>query len=163
VRKLVIDFELTVLWPLLVFALIVLLNSVLAWRSPGSNKYFWERSSEERQQEQEERRWRAKGLGWLSAVLVLLVGAVLVAGDTVKLHVAGLAWPALQFISAITFIITIPVAWNYARTSDRLRLAICLLVLLLTAASTEHFFHQTINAQHAICPHCTDDDERPDE
>ena len=162
-RNLVIDFELTVLWPLLAFALIVLLNSVLAYHSPGLDQYFGEKSPEELRQQKEERKWRAKFLAWLSGFLVLILSTVLMVRDPIKLYVASQVWPVLQIISVLTFFITIPAAWIYARSSDRLKLAICLLVLLFTAASTEHFFHQTINARHAICPHCSDDDDRPDD
>jgi hypothetical protein len=54
-------------------------------------------------------------------------------------------------------------AWHYARKPDWLRCGVCLLVILMSAASTEHFSHQKTNSHRAICPHCSDDDsEQPD-
>ncbi len=82
--------------------------------------------------------------------------------DRWKVAIALSFWNASQYISFTAFIIAIIAAWYYASKLDGLRVGICLLVMLLAAASAEHFIHQTINAQHQVCPDC-DDSDRPDD
>ncbi len=83
--------------------------------------------------------------------------------DGFKVFVAEGLWDILYIISAVSFVVSIPAAWHYAKESNWLKFGICLLVMLMAAASTEHFVHQKINAGNVNCPHCSDDDDRPDD
>jgi ABC-type uncharacterized transport system permease subunit len=98
----------------------------------------------------------------LSGLAFAALCAAMLMPDTWKAVAGYLLWTALLFASFVSFIIAISMAWHYAKKSDRMRFGICLLVMLLAAASAEHFFHQRMNAQHINCPHCGDDDERTD-
>lgn len=166
-RSLVIDFYLTVLFPLVIFALLVLWNSVRVYRWP-SRRLYEHRPIEQGEelvalkQLRSEEKWQAKGLIWISGIALLLSCAVIPMGDHWKLNIAYFAWRALQFVGAISFIIAALMAWDYVEKQERLKLLACLLAMLMAAASTLHFFHQAINAEHVICPDCSDDDERPD-
>lgn len=163
-RNLVFDFEVTILWPLILVSIVVLWSSIRTYRWPSDE--WWERPNldehekyaEWEQRRREEKR-KAQEVAWFSVAALVVTCAVMLFRDGWKTQVAYLAWKGLEFISFISFIITFFMAWHYARKVDRLRLGICMLAMLLAAASTEHFFHQTINAGHIACPHCSDHDE----
>ena len=192
-RKIVIDFEFTVLWPLILFVLIVLWNSIRTYLRPSAEREYWlpsenrghEFAENDAQQKVNDARWhlrdaewelgelewkqrrheekrKAKNLAWVSAIVLAVLCTVMSLGDKWKAPISEPAWDAVGFISALAFIITIPVAWDYARKLDWLRLAACLLTMLITAASYEHSLHQSMNAHHANCPRCTDDDQPDD-
>ena len=194
-HKVVTDFEFTVLWPCIVFAIAVLLASILTYLQPSEERQYW-RPSEERghyefaendaQRKVNDARWhlrdaewelrefewkylrsqerrKAKDFIWVSAITLVLLCVVMLIGDKWKADISELAWKALMYVSALSFFITIPVAWSYARQLKWLRLGACLLVLLVSAAGCEHCLHQSMNAHHATCPHCSDDDDEPDD
>lgn len=147
-RSLAVDFDVTVLWPLIVAALIVFGNSIRAHllsKSQGGKDWtaiYWIR---------------------ISVAALLVFCAVMMLDDTWKVAVASGFWRASQMVSVFTVIAAILATWYYASKLDGLRVGICLLVMLLAAASAEHFYHQTINAHHQVCPNCNDDDDRPND
>ncbi len=193
-KNLIIDFDLTFLWPSIAFALIVLWISIRTYLRPRTEREYcrpsenrgydfadndaerkvndarwhlrdaeWELGEFEREWRRNEEKRQAKGVAWVSAITLLMFIAVLLISDRLKANVEDLVWSGLQCASFLTFIIAILTAWHYARKLDRIRLGFCLLAMLLAAASTEHFIHQTINVRHAICPHCTDDDDQTED
>lgn len=175
-RNLVIDFDLTVLWPLILFALVVLISSVRLYlatnrdckaaekrlagtfesEEEGEKFLEWGRSRCDQKRE-------AKGLIWFSAVWSGVLCVTFLMPDRVKTGVAFLAWTALSFAATVSFVVAISMAWHYAKKSDWLKFWVCLVVMLLAATSAKHFFFQSINSRHVVCPHCSDDDERPED
>lgn len=175
-RNLVIDFDVTILWPLILLALFVLGSSVRTYikssadckasmerikgtfstREEGEALLEWGRS---RCKEQRDSKYfivvSASSLGVFCAAMLM--------ADSWKVFIAYQLWFALSFVSTASFIVTIPMAWHYAKKSDWLKVGICLLAMLMTAASAEHFFHQRINAGHVVCPGCSDENDRPDD
>ncbi len=158
-RKLVIDFDLIVLWPSIVFALIVFATALHKYVSPSAG--YWEaiRNGEDIGEWRRNQKRQVRDLLWFSALAFLVLCAVMLMADRSKLFVAYLAWQALQFFSVISLIVASGMAWHFAWKQERLKLLICLLAMLIAAASTEHFFHQKINTGHIVCPHCGDDDD----
>ena len=175
-RNLVIDFDLTVLCPLLLLSAIALWSSGRAFLSArvscrASIKRI-ERPFETKEAVEEFVEWgrsRCADMREYRKLVGLFVGVVVVLcaamwmPDRWKIELAYPVWDVLWFASWMSFIITIFVAWHYAEKSDWLRFGICLLAMLMAAASTEHFDHQRMNARHVACPHCSDDDDRPDD
>jgi hypothetical protein len=144
VRKIALDFDLTVLLPLALFALIALWNSIRAYREfPPHRK----------------EKWNAQRLVWLSSGVMVAICVLLFAPDDWKSVVAYLTWDALWFSSGVLFLISVAAAWHYAKRFEWFKLGICVLVGLIIMAGAEHFFHQKINANRINCPHCSDDDE----
>ena len=94
-----------------------------------------------------------------SAIVLVVLCAVMWMGDKWKAEIAQQVWQCLAFIGSGAFVFTIVVACYYARKVELLKLGACLLMMLLIAASLEHFFHQTANARHVVCPHCSSDDD----
>lgn len=170
------DFDLTILCPLILFASVVLLISVRAYfPSRKDCKAAAERIKGEfrtKEEGEELLEWgrgrckemrEAKDFIWLSGIALLILCPIMLMADSWKVFTAYWLWSALSVASTVSFIVTIPVAWHYAKKSDWLRFGVCLLVMLMAAASTEHFFHQKINARHVTCPHCSDDDDQRDD
>ncbi len=165
-RKLVLDFDVTILLPLLLFVLIVLWNTIQAYRWP-TEKLLDRRpplEAEERadwDRERLEEKRKAKGFIWVSAVLLVLLCGVWLIGDRWKLSFAYQTWWLLRFISVFAFLFSAACAWHYARRQELLKLIACLLAMLFIVASAEHFFHQTDNSGRIACPGC--DDYQPDD
>ena len=175
-RSVATDFDMTVLWPLIAVALTLLWYSARTYLSAIKSsqhveKYYLNqiRSSgsvdaDSLETIDKHRRGRmVSGYRLTGSIIALsLVSGVMLMGDPWKLRIAYLVWTALLFISLISFLAAVGMAWHYAKESDWPKLGACLLAILLSAASAEHFFHQQMNARHATCPHC-DDAERPDD
>jgi hypothetical protein len=176
VRKLVIDFDLTFILPLILLALGVFLNSFRRyWESRSYYRASLKRiekpfdSPEDEHQFLEwasERctKWRKdRKLLWLPSIALVVFCALMLMPDGFKIFLAEGLWKLLFMISAVSFVVSIPAAWHYAKGFNWLKFGICLLVMLLAAASAEHFIHQNINARHVNCPRCSDDDDEPDD
>lgn len=175
-RNLVIDFDLTVLLPLILLALGVLWNSVRTYLESRSDyKASLKRLGmpfNSREEEDEFLEWGSKRCAewrkdkkflWFPSIALVVLCALLWMPGVFTVSIAEGLWSILWFVSAVSFIICIPMAWHYAKELDWLKFGICLLAMLIAVASAEHFFHQRINARHVICPHCSDDDDRPDD
>jgi len=113
---------------------------------------------------------QARNIALSSLTALLLLSSMMLISDRWKLHIAYHVWGALYFFGIITFITAIGMACHYARNPLEkwqgivgLKLWVCLLVMLLAAASTEHFFHQKMNVRHIGCPTCSDDDDSSDD
>jgi hypothetical protein len=158
VRILVVDFEFTVLWPLLIAAGIVLWNSIQAYRYPTPELESEERTAEWDQRWQDEIR-KSRGMVWFSSALLLVVVAVLLTNDIWKANIADQAWHLLELASFFAFLISVGMVWHYASTVNRPRLILSVVLMLLTAASTEHLSHQATNSRHIVCPDCTHHDD----
>jgi hypothetical protein len=163
VRNLVIDFDLTVLWPLILFALVVLISSIRTFVSPSVGYWDAVEKGEDIDQWKRNQKQEVRDFLWFSAAALLILCAVMLMGDKWKLNLAYFAWKALEFVSAISFIIATGMAWHYAEKRERLKLVACLLAMLIAAASTEHFFHQATNSGHVVCPQCSSQDDEPDD
>lgn len=167
-RNLVIDFDVTVLLPLILFTLIVLWNSIRVYRWPSRRLHECDPIVEGKElthwkQLRLKEKWRAKCFAWFSGVALLLLCAVLSLGDKWKLNIAYPTWQFLQVVGIVSFIIAALMAWGYVERQEHLKLVVCLSVMLLAAASTLHFFHQTINSRHVIWPHSSEDNsDEPD-
>lgn len=161
-RKLVVDFDLIVLWPSIAFALIVFATSLRTYLSPSAG--YWEaiRNGEDIAEWRRNQKSQVKDLLWISAVALLILVAIMLMSDTLKLGVAYLTWDVLEFLSVGALILAAIAAWGYAEKQQRLKLLACLLAMLMAAASAEHFFHQKHNATHAMCPHCNDENDSSD-
>lgn len=140
-RKIVLDFDLTIVCPLILFALITLWHSIRAYR---------------RFLPSEKEKWNARRVTWLSSGVLLGMSILLFVPDAWKALVAYNFWMALWVISGVSFLITIAAAWHYAKRAKWFHLGACVLVMLMIVASAEHFFHQKINANHVICPTCSE-------
>lgn len=176
-RKLVLDFDVTVLVPLILVAIGVLWNSVRRyWESRSDYRASLkriERPFDSREDEDEFLEWGSKRctewrkdrrLLWLTSIVFVAICALMMAPDGFKVSVAEGFWSLMWFVGAASFIICIPMAWHYSKESDWLKFGICLLAMLIAAASAEHFLHQKDNAHHVNCPHCgDDDDDQPDD
>jgi hypothetical protein len=168
VRKLVLDFDVTVLLPLILFVLVVLWNVIQVYRWPSEELYDRKPFDEGEElvnwrRERRNERDKAKRFIWFFAIALGVLCGVMFSPGRWKIEFAYPLWDSLWLVSAIAFVILIPTAWHYARKLDWLRLIACLLAMLMAAASAEHFFHQKINARHVSCPYCSDDDDRPDD
>jgi hypothetical protein len=176
VRNLVLDFNLTVLLPLILVVLGVLWNLVRTYVEARSTYKTTlkriERPFDTREEEDEFLEWgskrctewrKARNCLWFPSVVLIALCALLWMPGVFTVSIAEGLWSILWFASVISFIVAIPMAWHYAKEFDWLKFGICLLAMLMLAASAEHFFHQKINARHVICPHCSDDDDRPDD
>lgn len=170
-RRLALDFDLTVLWPLILFAFILVWRSIRAYLSASRDYNFSlkriERTFDSREAEDEYLEWASKRCSdrqknkkfvWLSAIVLLVLCVLMAATDTWKVNVAYEAWNGLWFAGAISFIAAVYMAWRFAEERSWWKFGVCLLAVLMAAAATEHFFHQTINARRATCHHCDDDD-----
>jgi hypothetical protein len=179
VRKLVLDFDLTVLGPLILFALIVLSSSLRAYFSAKAycksakrrlSEPFTEPFSTEEDRKalleqhgiRQQEKWNAKGLIWFSIGALVILCAAMLAVDSWKMLIAHMVWYLLSYVSGVAFIIAAVAAWHYAKKPDWIMLGICFLGMLMAAASAEHFFHQRINAWHVVCPECGSDDRSDD-
>jgi len=177
VRKLVIDFDITVLWPLIVVSLILLVSSLRSyWKANRHWKMAVNRlrgSFDTREEGEEILEWRgtsrrdkdrSQSLIAYSLAGVLIPSLVMLIGDKWKLEVGYFVWGGLLLSSAVSFLIAMGMTWHYAKKSDWPRLGLCLFAMLIAAASSEHFFHQHFNAHRVTCPQCDDDDDsRPDD
>lgn len=132
-RKIVIDFDLTVLWPLILFALITLWHSIRLYREfPPHRK----------------EKWNAQRLIVISAGVVVVACSLFAAPNDWAAVAAYLVWSILSLVSVVLFLISIAVAWHYAKRLEWFKLAVCVLVMLMIVAAAEHFYHQKINAGH---------------
>jgi len=176
VRNLVIDFDLTIIWPLILLALFFLVNSVFMYiKSSADCKAAMRRikgTFSTREEGEEFLEWGRSRCGEqrdykyfivVSASALGVLCAAMLMADSWKVFIAYQLWFALSFVSTVSFIVTIPTAWHYAKKSEWLKAGICLLAMLMAAACAEHFFHQRINAGHVVCPGCSDENDRPDE
>jgi dolichol kinase len=168
VRSLVIDFYVTLLWPLILLAVIALWYAIQGYRWPTkelSERKPFDEGEElvnwryERRDEKD----KAKNLIWFFSVMFVLLCAVMFTPDRWKIEVAYQFWTVLWFASGMALIILVPTAWHYARALRWWKLIACLLAILMAAASTEHFYHQKINSGKITCPQCDDDDDQPDD
>jgi hypothetical protein len=162
-HKIVIDFDFTILAPLLVFLLIALWNAIQAYRWP-TDKLLDRRPPQEETQERtdweyERRKEKrnAKTLIVVWAIALSLLCPLWLLNDRWKLEIAFQVWQVLRFFSFFAFLFATLMAWHYARRQERLKLIACLLAMLLIAASAEHLFHQTSNTGRIVCPGCDDD------
>jgi hypothetical protein len=98
-RTLVIDFDLIVLWPSIVFALIVFATSLYTYLSPSAG--YWEAigNGEDIGEWRRNQKRQVRDLLWVSFVFLLILSAVMLMRDRSKLDVAYLAWEALLFLS----------------------------------------------------------------
>lgn len=133
-RKIILDFDLTILWPLILFSLITLWHSIRAFRQlPPSRK----------------EKWNAQRLIGISAAVIVTAGALLFVPDGWKAVAAYLAWNVLSLVSGVLFLISLIAAWDYAKNLEWFKLLICVLVALMIVAGAEHILHQRINSGHA--------------
>ena len=95
-RKLVVDFDLIVLWPSIAFALIVFATSLRTYLSPSAG--YWEaiRNGEDIAEWRRNQKSQVKDLLWISAVALLILVAIMLMSDTLKLGVAYLTWDVLR-------------------------------------------------------------------
>lgn len=134
-RKIVLDFDLTILWPLILFSLITLWHSIRAFRQfPPSRK----------------EKWNAQRLIFMSVAVIATTCALLFVPDGWKALAAYSAWSVLSLVSGVLFLISLIAAWDYAKNLEWFKLLICVLVALMIAAGAEHIFHQKLNAGHAM-------------
>lgn len=174
-RKLVADFDWTVLGPLILLALIVLSSSLRTYFSaraycksakrrlaePFSDDEDRKALLEQRGIRQQEKWNSERPIRFSLGALVILCAAMLTV-DSWKMVIAYPVWDLLSYISGVAFIVAAVAAWHYAKKPNLVnivKLGICFLVMLMAAASAEHFFHQKINARHITCPECRDDDD----
>lgn len=175
-RNLVLDFDLTVLLPLILVSLGVLWNSVRIYLEARSDYKATlkriEMPFDTREEEDEFLEWgskrcaklqEAKKSPRLPAIVLIVLCALLWMPGVFTVSIAEGLWSILWFASVISFIVAIPMAWHYAKESNWLKFWVCLLAMLMLVASAEHFYHQKTNARHVVCPHCSDDDDRPDD
>ncbi|MDR3797023.1 MAG: hypothetical protein P4K93_02650 [Terracidiphilus sp.] len=176
-RSLVIDFDLAVLLPLILLASGVLWNSVrrcLDSRSDCKAALIRiEKPFDTREEGEEFLEWGSKRCAewhdakrfiWFPSIALVLLCALMLTPGVFKVEIAEGLWYLLCLVSVVSFVICIPMAWHYAKELDWLKFGICLLAMLMLAASAEHFMHQKINARHVNCPHCgDDDDDQPDD
>lgn len=176
-RKLVIDFDLTVLFPLILVALGVLWNSVRRyWESRSDCKAALrriEKPFDTREEGEEFFEWGSKRCAewredkkslWFPSIALIALCALMFMPDGFKVFVAEGFWSIAWMVSGLCFIVCIPMAWHYAKELEWLKFGICLLAMLMAAASAEHLVHQKFNAHHVNCPHCgDDDDDQPDD
>jgi len=169
-RNLVLDFEFTVLGPLMMLVLGSLwhasrqhLAAKRALRNVEPTIINQAQSGSldvglvEILNQNQRAKWQSAD--WLQYSICALVFLVVAMGipDPWKLRTAYLAWKVLWLASTASLIAAIPSAWHYAKKADWPKVGLCLLITVLAATSAKHFFYQSINADHAICPHCKDD------
>lgn len=178
-RKLVLDFDWTVLGPLILFALIVLSSSLRTYFSARtycksakrrlSEPFTEPFSTDEDRKEllelhsiRQQEKWNSvRPIQFSIGALVILCAAMLTV-DSWKMVIAYPVWDLLSYVSGVAFIIAAVAAWHYAKKPNLVnvvKLGICFLVMLMAAASAEHFFHQKINTRHITCPECSYDDD----
>lgn len=167
-RKLALDFDFTILAPLLLGISFALWNSVMAYRRPTDE--LWERRPyvdepnwDDWHRERDEEKRKAAISIWVSAVGLLIFTGMWILSDGWKVNFAFQIWKSLEFISAISFVIAAGLAWQCAHGQHRLKLIACLVAMVLIAASTEHFYHQAMNSGRVACPHCGDQDQQDDQ
>ena len=174
-RSLVFEFDASVLWPLIVFFAIVLWRSVRLYRS--SQEILRHREPGYRAQvaageveadlhdlisESGLAKDRAVQMAQYSILGILVAVGVMLLNNKLKMNVASLTWKALGLVSILSFLYTLWEAWRFSREASRMKLLLCLLAMLLAAGSTFFFMDKQMYAHHALCPHCSeDDDERP--
>jgi hypothetical protein len=162
-RKLVVDFDLTILAPFLLWLLIALWNAVRVYRWASDELCERREGAREAERtfdwdsERREEKRKAKSMIWISSIVSVLVCGVWLMSDRWKISVAYQAWWILHFVSPFAFLFSAGCAWHYARRQERMKLMACLLAMLFMAASAEHFFHQTSNSGRIACPGCDDD------
>jgi hypothetical protein len=176
VRSLVFDFDFTVLFPLILIAVGVLWNSVRRYlESRSEYKASLKRIEAPFDTHEEEEaflewgikrceEWRKdRKFVWFTSIGLIALCGLMFTPNGFKVSVAEGLWDIMWMVSAVSFVICIPMAWHYAKESDWWKFGMCVLVALTLAASAEHFFHQKINSRHVNCPHCSDDDDQPDD
>lgn len=149
-RSLVIDFEWTVLGPAILFGLVVLASFVYEYRSAKGNGNH-------------QQAYIIRNLMTFMVVGLLVLSSGFLVPDRFKMFFAYQIWGLLGVVSGLSVFIATVLAWYFAKKYELLKVAACLLSVLMGAASTEHCYHQRINSQHVVCPDCNDDDERPNE
>lgn len=159
-RKIVFDFDLTVLWPLILLFLVGLGRSIRTYISSkadckacaevlGMSLGAQEREEIlERKRTSQQQNWVSKDLIRASAIALGACSGAVFMPDNWKILAAYFSWYFLSFASAALFIFAIVLAWDYAKKSDVVKFLICILVMLIAAASAEHFYHQKINADY---------------
>ncbi|HTU51005.1 MAG TPA: hypothetical protein VMF56_10440 [Acidobacteriaceae bacterium] len=158
-RKLVVDFDLIVLWPSIAFALIVFATSLHTYLSPSAGYSEVVKNGEDIGEWRRNQKRQVKDLLWFSAVALLILIAIMLMSNRSKLDVAYLTWEALQFLSIGALILASGMAWHYAEKQQRLKLLVCLLAMVIAAASVEHCFHEAVNTRHLVCPQCGSPDD----
>lgn len=169
-RKIVLDFDLTILAPLILASLVWLWKSV---RTHYSSKADYRACTElltldldtkeieetlERKRKRQDEIWKSKDLIRFSAVALVVLCTALFMPDGWKAVAAYGLWYMLSVASVFAVIFAILAAWDYAMKPDYLKFLIWVLAILMAAASAEHFYHQKINARHVTCPECSGDD-----
>ena len=164
-RKIIIDFYLIVLLPLLGVGLISLWNSFRLYRSACrfvSRAPQYLRNHPEQQtygfvQELEQEKSKkdlAKRLIRFSASGVFALLVLVFVGDGIKLTVIRAIWYALEISAFASIVISATASWHYARERRWKRFSLAVLAILLSAAATEHFAHQEMNTGRNTCPNC---------
>lgn len=171
-RKIVLDFDLTILAPLILTALVVLWKAVRKWFSskadyracvellalPLESKEEIEETLERKRERQQEIR-QSKDVLWFSSVALVVLCAAWLIPDSWKVLAGYFVWYVLSLAGPIAIIFAILAAWDYAMKPNLIKFVVCILAILMAAASTEHFYHQKINANHVICPNCSESDD----
>jgi len=182
-RNIIFDFYATVLVPLCIVAAVSLWNSIRLFHSARRELCRLEKllkhqiEAGEAQVEVSNEKWRAqdtkseaKGILLVSCVVLLTLVVFILVRDKTKLEIAGFVWHGMYFISAITLIVMIGMACHYVKDPGErwqgiigLKLWLCLGVMLLAAASVEHFLHLDMDTQHIVCPSCDDSQDSGDD
>jgi hypothetical protein len=172
-RKVMIDFYLTVLVPLLAVTIVSLWNSIRFYLSAkhqlssAENEIKTQIAKGEVQVETAE--WRESQINRKDLAKQLMrisfAGAFVLVGfpflsDAIKLNVMTGAWLILSVIGFLSFLYASIMAWICAQKRQWLNFFLAVCALLITAASTEHFFHQQLNAKQIMCPHCDENDHK---
>jgi hypothetical protein len=158
-KKLALDFDFTILAPLVLGLLIILWNAIRVYRRPTEE--LWEREPMEEESgraawkiERQHEKRKAKDVMIVSGIVLPLLFASALMSDRWKLDFGYFAWQGLAFISWVSLIFAACMVWHYSRKQQRLKLIVCLVAMLLSAASMEHFYHQSMNSGRIVCPHC---------
>jgi len=171
-RSLVFDFDLSILWPLILLSLIVFGNSIHVYAvakedCKRSVKRLSETGFATKEAGEEYLEWargrvkdRRKSVEFVrySALTLMISITAMLAPDRWKVELMYWVSSGLGYFSAAMCFSGLAFAWHYARKLDWLRVGICLAVVVVALGSAEHFIHQEMNARRITCPHCTDDD-----
>ncbi len=147
-RKVISDFYLIALIPLVIVALISLCMSVRLYYVTR-----WQGASETRS--------GLKLVIQASSGVLALSFAFLFLTDHFKVKIIWLAWQLLYLVSSLLFIGALCASCYFAHKRQWPKLAIALAIMLTASAGIEHFFHQKANTGRIACPNCSDDDEDP--
>ena len=149
-RKIVTDFDWTILLPMMLFTFVVLACFIHQYRLAKAEG-----------NDIEARNVRNLLIFTIGALVVIC--AVFFAPSKLKVFFAFQIWGLLFFVSIVSVLIAALFTWDFVTKWEFVKAGLCLVAMLMGAASTEHCYHQKNNSHHVVCPDCNDDDERPDE